>query len=185
MARATCRAADVPVRQPIASRLDGIDIQASKKLLPRQGEVACRRHDGGGGHATEVVAYLPSVTASPSRIAGSHMPPACARISGAKSNPALLCRGGIGLDVYPAYDLSKRRRAREPAGRPDRRRRRRVRAPAPSPPAPSATPAPRARAPCPRPSPGSRQSRCDRRAAAPSRRGSARASRPPDRRGPA
>ncbi|NYD91134.1 hypothetical protein HD841_002941 [Sphingomonas melonis] len=31
----------------------------SAKFLPRQGEVACRRHDGGGGHATEDVAYLP------------------------------------------------------------------------------------------------------------------------------
>ena len=33
--------------------------------LPRQGEVACRRHDGGGGYATEDATYLPSVTAAP------------------------------------------------------------------------------------------------------------------------
>ena len=37
----------------------GSTFEVLTKVLPRQGEVACRRHDGGGGHGTEVVAYLP------------------------------------------------------------------------------------------------------------------------------
>ena len=39
------------------------------QILPRQGEVACRRHDGGGGHATGDIVYPP-----PSRLRRATFP---------------------------------------------------------------------------------------------------------------
>ncbi|RZL59339.1 MAG: hypothetical protein EOP65_03465 [Sphingomonas sp.] len=36
-----------------------------REILPRQGEVACRRHDGGGGKRHVCSVSSPSVTASP------------------------------------------------------------------------------------------------------------------------
>ena len=53
-----------PINWAISPRVDWTSIVVAP-FLPRQGEVACRRHDGGGGKRHVCSLSSPSVTASP------------------------------------------------------------------------------------------------------------------------